>query len=135
VHENGCGVGSFGKAFTAPLCKPSGTFFRRCDTKPAATPFAATPYLTELPGRPNPKYNTSLYCFTLMTVQPSDRTVSADGRLREGDACAGGSSSYGEFHRGLELLISASASASASRTQLTGAVKVQNLNAAHHHRV
>ncbi|GIL44829.1 hypothetical protein Vafri_2287 [Volvox africanus] len=55
------------------MCAPEKVDFPKCfcETKAFATRFAAQPYLTSAPGRPTPKVNTTLYCFTLAVVEPS----------------------------------------------------------------
>ncbi|KXZ51120.1 hypothetical protein GPECTOR_14phG2a [Gonium pectorale] len=51
-------------------CKPVEVDFPKCqcNTKPASTPFAATTKLSTLPGR----NGTTLYCFTLAVITPSN---------------------------------------------------------------
>ncbi|EFJ49179.1 extracellular matrix glycoprotein pherophorin I [Volvox carteri f. nagariensis] len=53
-------------------CKPGNPDFPKCEceTKPAATRFAALPTLTQEPGRPSNRTNSTLYCFTLQVVAP-----------------------------------------------------------------
>ncbi|KXZ48449.1 hypothetical protein GPECTOR_28phG5a [Gonium pectorale] len=52
-------------------CKPESVDFPKCQcvTRPASTPFAVAPGMTTLPGRSK---STTLYCFSLAIVTPSN---------------------------------------------------------------